>query len=64
MSIALEARVRELEAKFSEMLLALRAAEEWILAMRECGYEPPVSSSGLPNATRRKPGPKPKESNG
>lgn len=70
MSIATEARVAELERRCEQLQEAVMqlqvhmlAANEYILALRECGFEPPIVN-GLPNAQRRKPGPKPKDSNG
>ncbi|WP_157661687.1 hypothetical protein [Burkholderia ubonensis] len=71
MSIALEAKVAELGRRVEQLqdtVIQLQchvlAANEYILALRECGFEPPIVN-GLPNAQRRKPGPKPTDaSNG
>lgn len=61
MSIALEARVTELERRLTETEQALAAAINRILAL-----EQPVEYVGDPltSIIRRKPGPKPKDSNG
>jgi hypothetical protein len=63
MSIALEAKVTNLAEQVNDLALRLAAAEEWISSLRQCGFEPPIVGD-LPNAIRRKPGPKPKDSNG
>jgi phosphate uptake regulator len=61
MSIALEAKVAELERRIAETEQALDAAIDRILAL-----EQPVEYIGDPltSIIRRKPGPKPKDSNG
>lgn len=61
MSIALEAKVAELERRMVETEQALAAAIDRILAL-----EQPVEYIGDPltSIIRRKPGPKPKDSNG